>query len=111
MGGEDVILGSDMVTRLRGRARDNFGNLTGSDEETVIAGCSFQPLGGVESTDRGESVTESATLFAPPGTDLAATDRVRFGAAVYVVNGPPKVWTVPGMEHTEAELKLTEGQA
>lgn len=109
MGGEAVILGADSVVRLRGRSRDNFGNLAGADEETPITGCSVQPLGGTESTDRGEMVVANATLIAPLTPDIAPTDRIRIGTDVYAVNGPPKVWTVPGMEHQEAELTLREG--
>lgn len=105
-----MILGTDTVTRLRGRSRDNFGNLAGADEETPVTGCSVQPLGGAESTDRGELAVSNVTLICPPEPDIAVTDRIRIGSDVYAVNGPPKVWTVPGMEHQEVELKLTEGQ-
>lgn len=98
------------MVRLRGRSRDSFGNLAGADEETPVTGCSVQPLGGTEATDRGELVIANATLIAPLQPDIAVTDRVRIGSDVYAVNGPPKVWTVPGMEHQEIELKLTEGQ-
>lgn len=110
MGGGNVILGADSVTRLRGRTRDNFGNLAGADAETPVTDCSVQPLGGAEQTDRGELVVSNATLICPLQPDIAVTDRIRIGTDVYAVNGPPKVWTVPGMEHQEVELKLVEGQ-
>lgn len=103
-----MILGGDTVTRLRGRLRDNFGNLQGSDEELDIPGCSFQPLGGTEQTDRGEAVQSNAALYLPDGSDLTATDRVRYGSSVYAVNGPPSVW--PG-SHVQALLVLKEGNA
>lgn len=105
-----MILGGDTVTILRGRTRDNWGSLSGADAATVVMGCSFQPLGGLEQTARGEMVVANASLFAPGGTDIIVTDRVQFGGLTYVVNGPPKNWTVLGSEHVEAELKLVEGQ-
>lgn len=107
-----TILGSDTVTVLRGRSRDNWGNLTGADAETTVSGCSVQPLGGTEMTDRGEMVVTNLTLFAPPGTDITATDRVRWLGSVYAVNGPPEAWhdRAGRQSHVQVQLKLTEGQ-
>lgn len=107
-----AVLGSDVVTRLRGRARDNFGNLTGTDAETDITGCSVQPLGGTEMTDRGEMTVSNVTLFSPPGTDIIATDRVRWAGSVYAVDGPPEAWRdrAGRPSHVQVQLKLTEGQ-
>lgn len=107
-----TILGSDTVTVLRGSSRDNWGNLTGTDTETTVSGCSVQPLGGVEQTDRGEMVVTNLTLFCPPGTDITATDRVRWLGSVYAVNGPPEPWhdRAGRQSHTQVQLKLTEGQ-
>lgn len=103
-----MILGSDTVTRLRGRSRDNFGNLQGSDSELDIGGCSVQPLGGAEQTDRGESVQSNLAVYMPDGSDVVATDRVRWQGSVYAVNGPPAVWAG---SHVEAFLMLKEGNA
>lgn len=108
-----LTLGSDTVTILRGRTRDAWGNLTGTDSETPAGGCLVQPLGGVEATDRGEMVVTNVTLFVPAGTDITATDRVRWRGRVYAVNGPPEAWhDRAGREsYLQVELKLTEGQA
>lgn len=107
-----MILGTDTVTRLRGRTRDNFGNLAGTDVPAPISGCSVQPLGGSEQTATGQSAETNMTLYAPAGTDLLATDRVSYDGRTYAVNGPPKNWPAStGLPHVEAELLLTEGQA
>jgi hypothetical protein len=108
-----TALGSDTVTVLRGRTRDNWGNLQGTDTETPVSGCSVQPLGGVEQTDRGELVVTNVTLFAPAGADIRATDRVRWLDDVYAVNGPPESWgdRIGRPSHVQVQLKLTEGNA
>lgn len=107
-----MILGSDTVTRLRGRQRDRFGNLSGTDDELDIAGCSVQPASATESTDRGELLVTTATLFAPGAPDLAAADRVRWLGDVYEVDGKPAAWGDPTgiASHVQAQLKLVQGQ-
>jgi hypothetical protein len=106
-----VILGSDTVTILRGRTRDNFGNLQGSDTGTDVAGCSVQPTSASESTDRGELLVTNATAYLPAGTDILATDRVRWLGSVYAVNGAPATWRdASGNEsHVQAQLLLKQG--
>jgi hypothetical protein len=107
-----VILGSDTVTILRGRTRDNFGNLQGGDTGTDVTGCSVQPASSSELTDRGELTVANLTLYLPAGTDILATDRVRWNGQVYAVNGPPNRWNdETGTEdHVQAQLLLREGQ-
>lgn len=106
------ILGSDTVTRLRGRTRDRFGNWQGTDTETDIPGCSVQPASAIESTDRGEMLVTSVTAYLPPGTDITATDRIRWLGSTYEVNGTPAAHaTRAGVpSHVVAELKLVQGQ-
>lgn len=106
-----MILGSDTVTVLRGRTRDGWGNLQGSDTGTDVTGCSVQPAGGAEQTDRGEAVQTNLTAFLPAGTDILATDRVQWRGKVYAVNGPPAPWDHFGLDYTQVQLALKEGQA
>lgn len=107
-----MILGSDTVTILRGETRNTSGDLVGSDTETEVPGCSVQPTSATESTDRGELLVTNATLFAPAGSDVVATDRVRWLGDVYAVNGPPARWRDEnGVEdHVQVQLLLKEGQ-
>lgn len=111
-----MILGSDTVTVLRRTGnlppRDNWGNLQGSDEEADVAGCSVQPTSASESTDRGELLITNLTVYLPAGTDILATDRVRWLGDVYAVNGAPARWNdETGTEdHVQVQLLLKEGQ-
>lgn len=107
-----MILGSDTITRLRGVARDNFGNLSGSDSELDIDGCSVQPTSATESTDTGDLLVTTATAYAPAGTDLVATDRVRWLGDAYEVDGAPARWRDDegAEDHVQVQLKLTQGQ-
>lgn len=106
-----MILGSDTVTVLRGRTRDNFGNLQGSDTGTDVTGCSVQPASASESTDRGELLVTNVTVYLPAGTDILATDRVSWLGTVYAVNGKPAVWRdeLGNEDHVQAQLLLKEG--
>jgi hypothetical protein len=107
-----VILGSDVVTRLRGQSRDAFGDLTGTDTELGIAGCSVQPASATESTSDGELLVTGLTVFLPAGSDLLATDRMRWQGSVYEVDGQPAAWhdLTGTASHVQAQLKLVQGQ-
>lgn len=107
-----MILGSDTVTILRGRTRDDFGNLQGSDSATDVTGCSVQPSSAIEATDHGELLVTNATVYLPAGTDILATDRVMWLGDVYAVNGPPARWRdeAGAEDHVQAQLLLKEGQ-
>lgn len=107
-----MILGSDTVTRLRGQSRDDFGDVSGADAELDIGGCSVQPTGATESTDRGDLLVTRLTAYLPPGTDLVATDRVRWLGDVYEVDGEPARWRddLATEDHVQAQLKRVQGQ-
>jgi hypothetical protein len=107
-----VILGSDTVTVLRGLSRDNWGDQEGADTGTDVSGCSVQPSAASESTDTGELLITNLTVYLPAGTDILATDRVRWLGDVYAVNGKPAVWhdELGTEDHVQAQLLLKEGQ-
>lgn len=107
-----MILGSDTVTVLRGRSRDNWGDVQGSDSGTDVTGCSVQPTSASESTDTGELLVTNLTVYLPAGTDILATDRVQWQGDVYAVNGKPAVWRdeLGNDDHVQAQLLLKEGQ-
>jgi hypothetical protein len=107
-----MILGSDTITRLRGQSRDAFGDVTGTDAELDITGCSVQPTSATESTDRGDLLITSMTVYLPAGTDLLATDRARWLGDVYEVDGAPARWRddLGTEDHVQAQLKLVQGQ-
>lgn len=59
-----------------------------------MAGCSVSPrdgntVGSNEITQARNTVITGLTLYAPAGTDLRATDRVRVRGVLYDVDGQP----------------------
>jgi hypothetical protein len=107
-----MILGGDTVTILRGRSRDNFGDIQGSDAGTDVTGCSVQPTSAAEQTGTGELLVTNLTVYLPAGTDILATDRVQWLGTVYAVDGTPAVWRdeLGNIDHVQAQLLLREGQ-
>lgn len=85
----------ETVTILRPGAatRDKYGNdVPGPDAEIPVSGCAVAPrdgsgAGASELTDARDTVITGLSLWAPYGTDIRATDRVRVGGDVYQVEG------------------------
>jgi len=77
--------------------------------------CSLQPLRGVSSTESNTASADQAVtrwlLFAPPGADILASDRVQQGPLDLQVDGDPATWPGPNgrPHHVEAYLKRWEG--
>jgi hypothetical protein len=71
-----------------------------------------QPTSAIESTDRGDLLVTNMTVYAPAGTDLVATDRVRWLGDVYEVDGAPARWRddTATEDHVQVQLKLVQGQ-
>lgn len=77
-----------------------------------VAGCSVQF--GSTSTDRGEpreAVSSSAVLYAPPGADVKAGDRVSCAYGEFSVEGEPmpRVSPTGAVSHVECSLARWEG--
>jgi hypothetical protein len=90
---------------------DRYGNAAldwTSPSVAVVSGCRVLPVTGAEVLDR---VTQRWMLFAPLGTALLATDRVRFGGVTYDVVGEVRRWSSPSgaVAHIEADLERVEG--
>ena len=78
----------------------------------TVAGCAVQPSGSTEFTDPTRTaVTTRWNLYAPPGTDLAAGDRVDVEGTVYEIDGEPFEWLAPGgnLDHVAAVLARVQG--
>lgn len=102
-------LGSQVVTVLRATAtEDDYGNPV-RDWTTAavveVRGCSLQPLTGAEVTIGRDTVVPRWRLWAPAGTDLLASDRVRYDGVAYEVDGEPQRWDFPPLSHVEALLR------
>ena len=102
-----MILGGDTVTRLR------TPTVTGPDGVPVIdwdsaeagwskvdyTGCSFQPLASSEDVVAQQRTDSTHKVFLTAGADVLATDRLRFDALDYQVDGDPEQWRIRGVDH------------
>lgn len=105
-------LGGHTVTVVRPVGFDRHGDpLPGDPTETVVTGCSVQPASTTEDLDGRDTVAELWDLYAPAGTDLRATDRVRFGGILLEVDGEPLSWDDHRgtAHHLEVRLKRVTG--
>lgn len=110
----------DTVTILRPGApsRDVYGNdVPGPPTEIPVPGCGIAPRDGTgagsnEIVDARDTVITGLTLYAPYGTDIRATDRIRVGGDLYEVEGLPGSFRSPFTGSTGpvvAALELVTG--
>lgn len=83
---------AETVTVIRPAGRDQFGDETGPPAEFDIDGCLFAPGPSQEAGLGAEQVRAEGHVYAPPGADVRATDRVRIRGQVYGVVGQPQDW-------------------
>lgn len=105
-------LGGHTATIVRPVGYDQHGDpLPGDPTETTVTGSSMQPAGSAEDTDGRDTVNSRWTWFAPPGTDLRATDRVRWRGHMYEVDGDPQPWDDDRgrPHHLEVQLRRVTG--
>lgn len=76
-----------------------------------VAGCSFQPQAVALDLNQREGLTCDAVLYAPPGSDIEAADRITHDGQTYTVMGVPKKWESPTglVSHLEIELETWHG--
>lgn len=84
------------VTVISGR-RDKYGNRANPDSGRTVTGCTLGPTSNDEGGNDSDVVTVRATLYAPPGTSISSTDRVRTPPgsplpALWAVDGEPVHW-------------------
>ncbi|MEU5976387.1 hypothetical protein [Streptomyces sp. NPDC047315] len=76
-------------------SRDAYGNdVAGAPTEIPVEGCAVAPedatgSGSDELTDARDTVLSGLTVWAPYGTDVRPTDRVRLAGIVYEITGRP----------------------
>lgn len=89
---------TETVTVIRPPGRDNFGDpLPGSATEFAVDGCLFAPGPSQEPGFAANTIDTDGTIYAPPGADFLATDKVRIRGDVYTVVGKPQVWGSSGV--------------
>lgn len=110
----------DVVTIVRPgpSTQDEYGNdKPGPPIEIPVTGCGIAPRdstgsGSNELTDARDTVITGLTLYAPYGTDIRATDRIRVGGELYEVEGLPGSFRSPFTGSTGpvvAALELVTG--
>lgn len=108
---------SETVTRLRATtSTDRYNNAEpdwSAPAELDIDGCAVAPRDAEE--DRGdgrEAVIIGFNVYAPAGTSVLATDRLRVRGEEHIVEGDPGVWVNPWgdvEEGVEIRTRRVEG--
>lgn len=79
---------------------------------STLNGCSVQPNTTSRDFDgRTVQVTEDWTLYAPPGSDVKAGDRIEWNGLTFEIDGAPMAWKSPTgrVSHIWARLKEWRG--
>lgn len=99
------------VTVVRPAGEDGFGDPTGDPTETALPGCVMWVNEGTEDTDHADTVVAPATLVAPGGSDIRATDRIVTDDGTWEVVGEPTDRRSPFTAATlvEAHLRKVTG--
>lgn len=80
---------------------DIYGNdVPGAPTEIPLYGCAVAPRDGTGSAsnellDARDTVITGLTLYAPHGTEIRATDKIRVGGDLYEVEGQPGSFRSP----------------
>lgn len=83
----------ETITVVRPPARGRFGDpVSGTATEFDVGGCQFAPGPSTEASVAANTVEAEATVYAPPGVDIRATDQVRARGELWVVYGAPQFW-------------------
>lgn len=104
------------VVRIRPGTKESRGSTIpdwSEDKVTTltITGCSMQPASTSLSEDgRVLGISDLYTLFAPPGSDIQAGDRISFDSKVYEIDGDVRVQPAASMlEHIQITLRRYHG--
>ena len=74
---------------LRGSTVPDWNNA----DTAEITGCSVQPAAtALDQDGRVVAVSDGLTVFAPPGADVRAGDKIIWNGAAYAIEGAPRVW-------------------
>lgn len=103
------------VTVVRPQMVDRRGTLVAdwaNAQRTALPDCCMQERSTVRDLDgRTLSVSEGFVLFAPPGADVQAGDRIEFNGNTFEVDGIPADWPCRSgrISHVEVPLSRWEG--
>ena len=83
-----------------------------SPDRLTITGCSVQPAGTSLTQDgRIAGIMDGLTVYAPPGADVKAGDRIDYCGNVYTINGDVLSWpsATGGIDHIQLNLERWQG--
>ncbi len=105
---ETVEVTRATLRRLRGTSERDW-----ADAEThAVAGCMVSPASTSDDVNNARpGLSLSATLYAPPGADIAAQDRVKCRLGLFRVVGEPMAVESPTgrLSHVRCDLERREG--
>ena len=105
----------DAVTVVRAPLKDSRGTKVRDWANAVpheIEGCSVQPSGtDADYSDARQPLRHRMTLYAPPGADIEAHDRIAFDGQSYEIDGIPMPYRSPTgrVSHVVCDLVAWEG--
>ena len=107
----------DTVTRIRPGTTVNRGSTEPDWSEDkvstlTISGCSVQPSTTTLSQDgRVLGITDLWMCYFPPGSDVAAGDKIIWNNKEYQLVGEPRIWTSPTemVSSIQAQLERWSG--
>jgi hypothetical protein len=76
--------------------------------EVLVKGCQVEPGTTQEYLLNRDQVLVAWTVYAPPGTQVTAYNRVRFNGTVYTVYGNPAQWDSPSGRIDYVEIILQD---
>ncbi|MEU1778104.1 MULTISPECIES: hypothetical protein [Streptomyces] len=93
--------------------RDSYGQpIPGPETETTVHGCVVSPrpenirIGSPPQQGR-DSVITGWTVYAPPGTDIRTTDRLRIRGSLWEVTGETADWGHSPFTGTQGPVEVT----
>lgn len=94
-----IVPRPEVLTRIR-QAKGKHGDPAGAPSEVDIPGCVVWPQDGNasssnEKTDGQDTVIIGYAALVPPGTDVLATDQLRWRGQPFDVVGEPAIFTTP----------------
>lgn len=101
---------NDSVTVRRAPWRESRGTRVrdwDAASESEVRGCSVQPASTARDfAGRAQQEVDRWTLYAPPGADVQAGDRIAWNGFEYEVEGRPYAWRSPTgrVSHLRANL-------
>lgn len=102
----------DSVTVKRAQLVDKRGTRVADWDgavEFTLGGCSVQPTDSTRDFDGRElSVSQSWSLYAPPGSDLKAGDRIEWRGMSFEIDGAPMPWESPTGRASHVWARLSE---